>query len=227
MAQHLARCGAPVIPLHAQMPVGPHEHGGYAMNFWHYVHVVSAAVPPQVMGATLQQCHQALRSFSETLSPLAILDESLDLLDAPSLSSQLSTADRRLLRDCLKSGRAQLSGLTFQALHGDAHEGNLLPTTSGVLWTDWEDTFSGPVEWDLASLIWNEQVLQQNSAHVAAVLAGYRGAGGVIDESALPACLMARAAVMCAWYPLLYPQPSVERQWKLQRRLTWLREQKR
>jgi thiamine kinase-like enzyme len=40
----------------------------------------------------------------------------------------------------------------MQALHGDAHFGNLLVTRDGLLWTDWEDAFLGPVEWDLASI---------------------------------------------------------------------------
>jgi thiamine kinase-like enzyme len=37
-----------------------------------------------------------------------------------------------------------------QALHGDAHKSNLLKTARGLLWTDFEDTCSGPVAWDTA-----------------------------------------------------------------------------
>lgn len=44
------------------------------------------------------------------------------------------------------------AGLAVRALHGDAHAGNLLRTPDGPLWTDFEDTCRGPVEWDLACL---------------------------------------------------------------------------
>ena len=225
VAQHLASLGAPVIPLHAQMPAGPHEHRGFVVNFWQYVTVMPISVPPELMGDALQRCHAALRTFPGQLPRLAILDESLEILGRLQRSALMGEADLNLLRACLMMAQEQLAGLSHQALHGDAHEGNLLATPTAVLWTDWEDTFLGPVEWDLASLIWNEHVLHRNTAHVEAVFAGYRRAGGVFSEAALIPCLMARAAVMCAWYPLLYPQPSAERQFKMQRRLSWLREQ--
>jgi aminoglycoside/choline kinase family phosphotransferase len=95
-------------------------------------------------------------------------------------------------------------------------------TTRGLLWTDWEDTFLGPVEWDLASIIWNARILEDDHASADALLAAYRRAGGSIDEAALHQSLIARAAVMSAWYPVLYPEPSPERREKLRRRLEWL-----
>jgi thiamine kinase-like enzyme len=110
----------------------------------------------------------------------------------------------------------------MQALHGDAHRGNLMSTTRGLLWTDWEDTFLGPVEWDLASIVWNARILEEDHATADAILAAYRRAGGAIDGAALHQSLIARAAVMSAWYPVLYPDPSAERREKLQRRLEWL-----
>jgi aminoglycoside/choline kinase family phosphotransferase len=98
--------------------------------------------------------------------------------------------------------------------------GNLMHTTRGLLWTDWEDAFSGPVEWDVASLIWNAQILEEDHATVRAILDAY----GPVDESALRQSLVARAAVMTAWYPILYPNPDAERQAKLSRRIAWLEE---
>ncbi|MGY1733018.1 phosphotransferase family protein [Geodermatophilus sp. SYSU D01045] len=47
--------------------------------------------------------------------------------------------------------RPRLGG-RVQALHGDAHPGNLLATPDGRRWTDLEDTCAGPPEWDLACL---------------------------------------------------------------------------
>ena len=110
----------------------------------------------------------------------------------------------------------------MQPLHGDAHGGNLMLTTRGLLWTDWEDTFLGPVEWDLASIVWNARILEEDHATAAAILAAYRRAGGTINEAALHQSLIARAAVMSAWYPVLYPEPSRERRKKLRFRIDWL-----
>lgn len=91
-------------------------------------------------------------------------------------------------------------------------------TTQGVLWTDWEDTFAGPVEWDVASAVWNAKLLDHDHDTVQAVLDAY----GPLDEKALHHSLMGRAAVMTTWYPLLYPHPDAQRQSRLQRRIAWL-----
>src|ERR1700752_3257083 len=42
IAQHLTGHGAPVIPLHSDLPAGPHEHLGYPMNFWEFVTRIDA-----------------------------------------------------------------------------------------------------------------------------------------------------------------------------------------
>ena len=45
------------------------------------------------------------------------------------------------------------ASLPTQALHGDASITNLPRTPQGLIWNDFEDTFRGPVHWDLASLV--------------------------------------------------------------------------
>ena len=40
----------------------------------------------------------------------------------------------------------------------------------------------------------------------------YQEAGGHIQPEALHHSLIARAVVMTAWYPILYPNPNAERQ---------------
>jgi thiamine kinase-like enzyme len=127
-----------------------------------------------------------------------------------------------MLQDILCDSFEALSPLPHQALHGDAHLGNLMNTTRGLLWTDWEDSFQGPVEWDIASAIWNAKVLEEDVNTVEEILAYYCRAGGNMNEEALDQCLVARAAVITAWYPILYPRPDAERRTKLQRRLEWL-----
>lgn len=222
VAQHLAKHGAPVIPLHPDLPPGPHEHLGYTLNFWQYVTVIDANANPTMIGGTLHHCHELLRSFPEPLPELAILTESISLLDTLRRRGLFPSSTLRLLHDRLASSLGALKNLPHQPLHGDAHPGNLMNTTLGLLWTDWEDTFLGPVEWDLASIIWNARILDEDHETADRILDAYRMAGGSIDPMALHHSLIARAAVMSAWYPVLYPAPSPERRMKLQFRLDWL-----
>lgn len=222
VACHLATHGAPVIPMHPDLPPGPHEHLGFTLNFWQFVTAVDAEPAAEEIGTTLHHCHQVLRAFKEPLPEMGILLETLELLEKPAPATMLSASEIRLLRDRLSTSLAALRDFPMQPLHGDAHEGNLMLTTRGLLWTDWEDTFLGPVEWDLASIVWNARILEEDHATADALLAAYRRAGGTIDEAALHHALIARAAVMSAWYPLLYPDPSPERREKLRRRLEWL-----
>lgn len=222
VARFLAEHGAPVIPIHPDIPPGPHERHGYRMNFWQYVHPIAGTPDPAAVGETLHHCHRILLDFPGTLPELAILNESLALLDTLEEKQLFPTSTLTLLRDRLTSSLHALRSLPFQPLHGDAHPGNLMLTNHGLLWADWEDAFSGPVEWDLASIIWNARILENDHETADTILAAYVGAGGRIDLQALRHCLIARAAVMSAWYPILYPDPSPERKRKLQARLDWL-----
>jgi len=222
VAQHLAHKGAPVIPMHPEIPPGPHEHSGYPINFWQFVTRIEEEPPPEAVGRTMFRCHEVLKSFSGELPELAILTESVDLLESLRQRKLFPPEALELLRDCLLSSIEGLAGFPRQPLHGDAHLGNLMNTTLGPLWTDWEDTFSGPVEWDLASVIWNARVLEEDHATADGILSAYRAAGGSIDEEAMYHSMIGRAAVMTAWYPILYPDMSPERQEKLRRRLEWM-----
>ena len=219
IARHLTEHGAPTIPLHPDLPPGPHEHLGYPLNFWAFVTRVEAAPDPAEIGRTLRLCHEIMRRFQEPLPKLAILTESVAILQDRELFAQ---STQQMLRDHLATSIEVLSRYPYQALHGDAHMGNLMNTTRGLLWTDWEDTFAGPVEWDVASIIWNAQILDQDQTTVNAILAAY----GAVDEKALQQSLIGRAAVMTTWYPILYPNPNAERQAKLQRRIEWLQAEK-
>ncbi|MFN7343127.1 MAG: phosphotransferase family protein, partial [bacterium] len=201
-----------------------HQHEGYAMNFWQFVTATDAEPDALEIGSILHQCHEILRHFSEPLPALAILHETMAILEGSVEKSYFDAATVDLLKRHLQQSIDVLAPLPAQPLHGDAHMGNLMMTTQGMLWTDWEDAFSGPVEWDLASIIWNAKWLDNDQNFVDQVLESYQEAGGKYDELVLKHCLIARAAVMSAWYPILYPSPSEERVRKLKQRIEWLRD---
>lgn len=223
VAAHLTLHHAPVIPLHPDLPATAHQYVGYAMNFWQFVTVTDVEPDAREIGSTLHQCHEILRHFPEPLPSLAIFHETLAILETSVEKSYFDTATVELLKRNLQQSIDVLVLLPAQPLHGDAHMGNLMMTTQGMLWTDWEDAFSGPVEWDLASIIWNAKLLDSDQDFVDQVLESYQAVGGKYDESVLAQCLIARAAVMSAWYPILYPSPSEERVRKLKQRIEWLK----
>ena len=215
IAHHLTVHGAPVIPLHPGLPPGPYEHLGYPMNFWEFVTRIEAAPEPLEIGRTLRQCHQIMSGFAEPLPKLAIITESLAILDERGL---FPSATQQMLREHLTPSLEVLEACPHQPLHGDAHMGNLMNTTRGLLWTDWEDTFAGPVEWDVASIIWNAKLLDEDHTTMKDILDAY----GPVNDEALNHSLIGRAAVMTAWYPILYPNPNEERQRRLRSRIEWL-----
>ena len=223
---HLCGRGAPVIPLHGGLPAGPHVRDGMPMSFWQYVQKSGREPRPDEVGAALFCCHEALRDFAGELEPLAILRESLRVLEAVAGRGFFASDDVDLLRRHLGESLRVLMDYPRQALHGDAHWGNLMTTGDGVLWTDWEDAFAGPVEWDVASVICNAPVLGEGRAEAAALVSAYEAAGGRLDERALAQSVAGRVAVMTAWYPVLYPELSSGRRHKLEGRLAWLRGQK-
>lgn len=222
IAGHLTRMGAPVVPMHPGIPPVAHLRNGFAMNFWEFVTTVDDEPGAEDIGRTLADCHAVLRSFHDPLPVLGIVHESLSLLDTLEAQGKFPASTLSLLRHHLIESIRVLDRFPHQALHGDAHAGNLMMTTQGLLWADWEDAFAGPVEWDLASIIWNARLLDNDEAMAAGILLAYQSAGGSFDEVVLQQSLIARAAVMSAWYPVLYPQPSAERQAKLDFRLNWL-----
>lgn len=110
----------------------------------------------------------------------------------------------------------------MQPLHSDSHSGNVLNTTQGVLWTDWEDTFLGPIEWELACLVAAPYVFGTDLEKAEAALQGY---DNTIEPEILEVCVVARTFIMVVWSAILQQQrPTAERQARLEQRLTWLKQ---
>jgi thiamine kinase-like enzyme len=185
------------------------------MNFWEFVTQTTGEWNPQATGRTLKSCHELLRTFATPLPKLGIMTETLTILETREL---FPATTQRMLHDRLSSSMHALKDFPAQPLHGDAHMGNLINTSRGLLLTDWEDAFFGPVEWDVASLIWNAKILDGDDDTVSAILGAY----GQVNSEALQQSMVARAAVITAWYPILYPKPNEERQAKLRHRIEWL-----
>ncbi len=142
---------------------GPHCHDGLWMTFTEWIPEVEPGpeVQPAAhlhdahgLGRTLRALHDELRPFEGELGGLRELRE-----DIERLLGRLWPADAQE-SDAISSLREQLdmlrtvvfeSNLPTQALHGDVSLRNLLRTRRRLVWNDFEDTFRGPVHWDVAS----------------------------------------------------------------------------
>jgi phosphotransferase family enzyme len=179
VATYLAADGAEVVPPAAEPPAGPHTEDGLAIAFWQLVrHDGATPVSPAEAGEALRRLHEALAGFRGELPPLSsLLDESEAVIErlasrpaapdsaaassgpgsaASSGPGSAAASPVRLDRigAALQGIRSEIAatGLQSRPLHGDASRSNLLRTPAGLLWTDFEDSCAGPVEWDLACL---------------------------------------------------------------------------
>jgi hypothetical protein len=187
MAGWLAADGAAVVAPADELPAGPHREDGFALTFWRLVDPRAERPSPVRTGRQLRELHERLEGFPGALAPLrSVLDEAQSLIERCALSD---------LHGPLAAARGSIERCPLPArpLHGGAHAGNLLCTGSGLLWTDFEDSCAGPVEWDLACLVFGATDRQ-----AALDAYGYEG-----DAATLTPFVEARAVQVAAWTALM------------------------
>ena len=156
--------GVPVVPPSPLVPPTPVRQDGFPMTFWELADVAADHEPYSgVAIAKSAELHAGLSGYGAPLPFLtpfneagpgmfAALEES-DLLSAADIDR--ARAEYAALRTVL-SGPAAFAahhpGVTVQAVQGDGPSHNVIRTTSGIRFSDFEDVSLGPVEWDLAML---------------------------------------------------------------------------
>ncbi|GAA3673911.1 aminoglycoside phosphotransferase family protein [Lentzea roselyniae] len=148
----LASRGVPVVTPSAELPAGPHEWDGFVLAFSTYVpHDPSAELTRLDVLKLLPELHAELRLYDGPLPTRGPLDDTehalayLEGLGVPGLEPFRERHTELLTR-------WDAHHRDVQPLHGDPHHGNVLMTPSGPVWNDFEDTWRGPVAWDLACL---------------------------------------------------------------------------
>lgn len=222
VASYLATAGAPVVSPSNIVSPGPHQHNGLVLSFWEFVEEVDELPDANIAGQALRECHAALVDFGGELTILDPLSESESLLLSLISQGAFSLSDSQMLQAVnhkLKNRFQQLQ-LPMQPLHGDSNFSNVLNTTRGVLWTDWEDTFIGHIAWDIACLIASSHVFGTDMERATAAFAGY---GLAIDNELLNLFIEARTFQTALWNFIIGQQnpQSLER---LEVRLGWLRD---
>ena len=217
IAGHLARAGAPVVAPSAALDPGPHEHDGLVLSFWELARSSGAEVDAQAAGRALRECHEALADFRDELPELGALDEAERLLGLVNPAAD----DADLLRERLARARRAIEAMALPngPLHGDSHLRNVIQTSGGPRWLDWEDTFAGPVEWDLACLLAHPRAFGEDEAPARAALDAY---GWDAGDARLDPFVEARAIQLALW-ALFVVDGHPEVRPRLDAALRWIR----
>ncbi|SFT70364.1 Phosphotransferase enzyme family protein [Geodermatophilus amargosae] len=151
LAAALAGAGAAVVPPSDLLPPGPHVHDGLTLTYWTHAEVLPRTPTPAEVAAELAALHEVLAALPVSGTPLDTPLDDLAVFAERAGDWGVGPAVRARVAERLDALRPRLGG-PAQALHGDAHPGNLLATPGGWRWTDLEDTCTGPAAWDLACL---------------------------------------------------------------------------
>ena len=223
VARHLAEVGAQAVRPSTLLPPGPHPSGDVAITYWDYLRLADRQPTPVEAGEALAALHYGLAGYQGDLRFLGPLFEGLAILRRPELVGLLggqarSLVERRNARIAQAVAELPREG---RPLHGDPHYGNLLMTTEGAVWGDFEDVCTGPAEWDAACLIASSRVL--GNGHAAeACLQAY---GMALDGALLDLFVEARTLQGLAW-ALLGIEAASEHP-RVKRRLEWLAQRER
>ena len=186
VAQALAAATAPIASLDPRVEPRVYERDGFAVTFWTYYRSVADRGSPPDYANALHRLHAAMRSVHiaapHCTERIAAAERLLTHRDE---TPALDAGDRRMLLNALrKAGQAIRSRVAAdQLLHGEPHPGNLLNTSTGLLFIDFETCCRGPLEFDIAhvpddvSLLYpdiDQALLQQCRRLVLAMVAAWR-----------------------------------------------------
>jgi len=154
VAQYLAARDGPVVPPTSLFPPGPHLAGGLEVTFWEYCPHASAEPSADVLAQSLQILHDALSGYAPPLRSWDRFDGVGRILEASSSLQALPEDDRELLRRRYQELRSDIGSFQpeIRPLHGEPHGANLLLSSQGPQWIDFESACLGPQEWDLTVL---------------------------------------------------------------------------
>lgn len=196
--------GDRAVPPSELIDPGPHAEGGRHVTFWTYRPGEEAS--PSEAGAALRAFHEAAEGYRGPLRSFDPRPEALRIADL------VGGEPAEVLRDA--AARLAPPALPQQAIHGDAHFGNVL---AGGVWQDFDDACLGPREWDVACMIHRWVVFGLLEGEMREALAAY----GPHDREAVEALQPLVVLGLAAWGSLA---PLIgETSPRTPERLEWLR----
>jgi hypothetical protein len=182
----LAPSGLAVRPSPLIAP-GPYQLDGLWMTFSEWVvhqNHTELDDDAEQFGRALRDLHDELSAFTGDLGDFLDVWHDIERLQRALRPTDALTPE---LIDSLRERLLALRGPVFetqlprQPLHGDVSLSNLLRTNDGLVWSDFEDAFRGPVHWDVAGYVLSLRDRGADSEFVARVLGAY----GWADERTL------------------------------------------
>ena len=153
LVRQLAETDSPVATLETRVEPRVFVRDGFKVTMWTYFEPVRRVLPPADYARALGRLHAGLRQIDVTapqfMDRVAAMQHDVASRD---ITSDLAETDRALLADTLRDLRGSILNRRApeQLLHGEPHPWNVLDTTNGPLFIDFENTVRGPVEYDLA-----------------------------------------------------------------------------
>ncbi|MGW5722739.1 phosphotransferase [Amycolatopsis sp. NPDC003865] len=145
VSRFLTERGVRVVSPATDPPAGPHFADGLPVTLWNWTpHDPDHRYAPDVVARSLAEVHAALREYPGELPRRGPLEDLERIFARHDLDPRLPAEAARLA--------AAAPDVAAQPLHGDAHPGNLIATPAGPCWLDFEDTWRGPLAWDLGIL---------------------------------------------------------------------------
>jgi len=192
LARFLADAGLPVSPPVDDVDPGPHVGAtGRPMTLWRHLELLDKRASARDAGRSLRGLHEAMAAYEGPLRHVGPVEEIGRLADL--LDSHGEAADASTIRALVQ--RLDLPDGPVQALHGDAHLGNVRMTADGLRWLDWEESWRGPVAWDLASLEHRRATFDELHRETRRAFDGY----GPYDADAVEAWLPVVSLWAASW----------------------------
>jgi hypothetical protein len=159
VARYLSERRAPIVPPSGCFPAGPHFHSKFGLTLWQFVeHAPADQENPAHVAlapAALRHVHDALVDYpGALLSFRTKVEKCRTLLEERSALPALANADRSFLLMTYDRILRAMDDLPLELIpiHGDAGLHNVLITSDGARYADFEDACLGPREWDVGWL---------------------------------------------------------------------------
>lgn len=172
---------------------GPHARAGWTVGLFEYArHERGGVADPEGLGTSLRALHESLATYKGPLPGFDPLAKPVRLLMQAGESQEART-----LRELLPS--LDVPHVSGQTLHGDASYRNVLVTSDGPRWIDFDTALRGPLEWDLAEIVTAVRTFRRPLDEGERALAAY----GQYDADLLQQLVDLRAfqhACFIVWY---------------------------
>ena len=153
LVRQLTDKGRPVAGLDPRVEPRVYVRDDFVIDLWTYFEPVTGDVPSAEYTDAMERLHVAMRQVRVTTSRFTDrVADTLHWVASRDVTPDISDNERTILAGTLENlSRSILDrGAPEQVLHGEPHQWNVLNTTQGPRFIDFENCCRGPVEYDLA-----------------------------------------------------------------------------